>query len=183
VCRAHQVDWYERVVPQLKPGMIVLAHRTLDDPITPGVVGFPGTGPIRAGQPGFEAGIRAATDETIEMLRADGRKLVIVEPLPTASGGFNPFTCLSQAKYLDECRYVAVAQPTPVEKYFRSVADGSDVFSIDLDHLVCPYLPICDPIVGGVVVKKDPQHITAPFSAAMTDAIDRLLVEDRIIPR
>jgi peptidoglycan/LPS O-acetylase OafA/YrhL len=183
VCRAHQTDWYERVVPQLQPAVVVLAHRTLDDPITPGVVGFIGTPPIRAGQPGFQERIEDATDQAIATLRADGRKIVIVEPLPTASGTFNPYTCLSTATYLDECRYVAVAQPTPLEQYFRSVADGRDVYSIDLDPLVCPYLPICDPIVGGVVVKKDPQHITAPFSGAMTDAIDRLLVEDRIIER
>jgi len=183
VCRSHQDDWYERVVPELKPDLVVLVHRTLDDPLTPSVVGFPGSGPINASKPGFEEEIEAATDRTVDALRADGRKIVMVEPLPTAPGAFNPFTCLSKAKFLDECRYVAVAQPTPLERYFRSIADGKDVFSIDLDRLVCPYLPICDPMVAGVVVKKDPQHITAPFSAAMSDAIDRLLVDDRIISR
>jgi hypothetical protein len=183
VCRDHQDDWYQRVVPQYKPDIVVLAHRTLDDVLTPSVVGFPDGRVLRADKTGFQQEMRDATDHTIELLRADGRKIVIIEPLPTAPGAFNPFTCLSKAKYLDECRYVASARPTPLEQYFRSIADGRNVYSINLDRLVCPYLPICDPIVGGVVVKKDPQHITAGFSAAMSKPIDQLLVDDGIIPR
>jgi hypothetical protein len=182
-CRAHQDDWYQRVVPEYKPDVVVLAHRTLDDLITPSAVGFPDGKVIRGDKHAFKAEIRAATDHTIDELRADGRKIVIVEPMPTAPGAFNPFTCLSKAKYLDECRYIATPRPTSLEKYFRSIANGRDVYSIDLDHVVCPYLPICDPIVGGVVVKKDPQHITAPFSAAMSKPIDELFVRDGIISR
>jgi len=108
---------------------------------------------------------------------------VIIEPLPTAPGAFNPFTCLSGATYLEECRYVAIGASTILEKYFRSIANGRDVYSLNLDRVVCPYLPICDPIVAGIVVKKDPQHITSEFSRAMATPIETLLVDDGILSR
>ena len=138
------------------PDIIVLAHRTFDDPLTPSR----DRACRRATRVIRHTRIRRAATRTrgrprrSTELRADGRKIVIIEPFPIAPGVFNPFTCLSKAKYLDECRYVA-ARPTPLEKYFRSLANGRDVFTLNLDRLVCPYLPICDPIVNGVVVKKD----------------------------
>ena len=107
---------------------------------------------------------------------------MILEPLPIAPGTFDPFTCLSQAKYLDACRYVATARATRLEQFYRSIANGTDVYTLDLDRLVCPYLPICDPIVGGVVVKRDPQHITVGFSRQhRPHSIGSLLVADGIL--
>ncbi len=182
VCRAHQDDWYDRVVPQYDPDLVVLVHRTLDDALTPSVVEFADGERLRSDERGFHGELFRSVDRTIDLLRADDRKIVMVEPMPN-SAELDPFTCLSKATFLDECRYVAFAGPTPLERYYRTIANGNDLFSIDLDRLVCPYLPICDPIVGGVVVKIDRQHISAPFSTAMADSIDRLLVDDRIIPR
>src|SRR5262249_5439367 len=128
-----------------------------------------------------EDAARAAVTSTIDKLRRKGRKIVIVEPIPVSAALVDPLTCLSKAKYLDDCRYVAYAKPTQMELYFRSIADGRSVYTIDLDRLVCPYRPSCGPGVGGVVVKPDRQHITAEFSAAMATPVGQLLVRDGII--
>jgi hypothetical protein len=45
-CRAHQADWYNRVIPQLDPDLIILAHQAFDNPEHPFVLiangkGFP----------------------------------------------------------------------------------------------------------------------------------------------
>ena len=183
VCRAHQDDWYDRIVPGFDPDIVVLAHRTLDDPLTPSLVSFANGPRLRSNGPGFEKAAAAAVTRTVDELRARGRKIVIIEPLPTAPGAFNPFTCLTKATYLEECRYIAIGAPTVLERDFRSLADGNDVFSLNLDRVVCPYIPICDPIVAGVVVKKDPQHITAAFSRTMAPSIETLLVDDGIFSR
>jgi hypothetical protein len=89
---------------------------------------------------------------------------------------------LSDAKYVDDCRYVA-ASTTPNEKYYRALANGKDVFTLDLDRLVCPYLPICDPIVRGVVVKRDKQHLSADYSRTLAGPIGSIMSADGIIPR
>jgi hypothetical protein len=181
-CRARQDDWYRRLVPQLDPDVVVLVHHPFDDPN--GAPDMRAAGKlIHPGTPTFEKAIRVAARQTIEQLRKVGRKIVILEPLPLAPAGFNPLTCLSQAKYVDDCRYVASATPTPLESYYRSIGNGTDIFTLDLDRLVCPYLPICDPIVRGIVVKSDAQHITAAYSKTLVISIGTLLLADGIIPR
>jgi len=137
---------------------------------------------IHFGTPAFEPALRGAARASLTALEAKGRKLVILEPLPLAPGVLNPMTCLSKATYLDECRYVTIAA-TPIKKYYRTLANGTNIFTLDLDRLVCPYLPICDPIVRGVVVKRDFQHITAGYSKTLATPIGQLLTADGIIPR
>ena len=180
-CRAHQADWYDRMVPELNPDVIVLMHHPFDDPSVRTNMRANGK-LIHPGTSEFERDARFASRESIKQLAAKHRKIVILEPLPLAPPDFDPLTCLSQAKFLEECRYVA-AQPTPIELYYRSLANGTNVFTLDLDRLVCPYYPICDPIVNGVVVKRDAQHITAAYSKMLAPAISSLMIADRILPR
>ena len=179
-CQAHQNDWYDRIVPQFDPDVIVLVHHPFDE--TAGGSDMRADGKlIHFGTKEFRDAIRTASQRTVDDLAADGRKIVIIEPLPLAPYAFNPLTCLSQAKFVDDCRYVA-SLPTPIERFYRSLADGAGIFTLDLDRLVCPYYPICDPIVGGVVVKRDTQHITAAYSAEIAPSIGSILLSDGIIP-
>jgi peptidoglycan/LPS O-acetylase OafA/YrhL len=179
-CGEHQSDWYDRLVPRFDPDVIVLAHRSFDDPR--GGADMRANGVlIRPGAKGFGRRVRAAARDSVNALAVGGRKVVILEPLPIAPAVLNPITCLSESKYLDDCRYAATPT-TPMEKFYRSLADGTDVFTLDLDRLVCPYFPICDPIVRGVVVKRDPQHITAGYSKTLAGPIGQVFRANGIVP-
>jgi hypothetical protein len=180
-CRDQQDDWYDRLVPELDPDVIVLLHRTFDDPGGDVELDLDGK-VLRPGSAAYTDAVRSMARDTIDELATNGRKVVVVEPLPLSPNAFNPTNCLSEAKFVDDCRYVAAAT-TPNERYYRSLANGDDVFTLDLDRLVCPYLPICDPIVGGVVVKRDKQHITAGYSKTLAAPIGAALMTDGIIPR
>jgi hypothetical protein len=57
------------------------------------------------------------------------------------------------------------------------------VWSLDLDHLVCPYLPICDPVVDNQIVKIDETHLTAKFGKAIAPSIDSYLKDNGLIDR
>jgi hypothetical protein len=180
-CRSQQDDWYRRLVPELDPDVIVLVHRTFDDP--GGDVELETNGrKIDPGTADYRDAVRRESRATVDELATNGRKVVIVEPLPLAPDEFSPTNCLSDAKFVEDCRYVA-ATTTPLERYYRSIANGADVFTVDLDPLVCPYFPICDPMVNGVVVKRDKQHITAAYSKTMGEPIDSVLAADGVIPR
>ena len=181
-CRARQAFWYGRVLKQYDPDIVVLAHRSLDDGNSPSDVYLPDDRVVPADTPTSRAALTAAATHTIDLLRGNGRKVVVLEPFPVAPAGHNPLTCLSEMKYLDDCRYVSSSEPTPLEMSYRSLANGTDVYSLDLDRLVCPYLPICDPMVGGRVVKKDGEHVTAAYSRYIGKPIAALLVADGIVP-
>ena len=180
-CRAHQDDWYDRVIPEFDPDVIVLAHHPFDDPngrpdmLANGKLIHPGTRK-------FEQAVLTASSESVDQLESDGRKIVILEPFPLAPRMVQPLSCLSEAAFVERCRYVA-SPPTPIEHDYRDLANGNDVFTLDLDRLVCPYYPICDPIVNGVVVKRDFQHITAEYSKMLAPSLSSLMIADRILPR
>jgi peptidoglycan/LPS O-acetylase OafA/YrhL len=182
VCHSHQDDLYNRIVPTFDPDLIVLVHHPLDDPhgASDLLAGDKTVHPFTAA---LQNAVQSASRRSLQKLTKPGRKIVIVEPIPIAPPVMNPLTCLSRATYLDDCRYVATNGFTPIEKFLASLANGTSVYTVSFDRLVCPYLPICDPIVRGVVVKRDPQHLTAAYSATLATPIARFLTADGVLPR
>jgi hypothetical protein len=57
------------------------------------------------------------------------------------------------------------------------------VWTLDLDRLVCPYLPICDPIINGQVAKFDWSHITPAFARTLAPSVLSDLQSNGILPR
>jgi hypothetical protein len=180
-CRAHQDDWYDRVVPQYDPDIVVLVHRSDDDPLNHEDVLAPDGQRVTYGTEAYGRALRTSADDSVRLLRKPGRKIVIVKPVPLAPQTFDPLACLSDAKFLEGCRYVASARSTPVEQHYRSLADGTSLWLLDIDRLICPYFPICDPVVDGTIVKKDPQHITAAYSRQISVFMDAVLLHNGII--
>jgi hypothetical protein len=106
----------------------------------------------------------------------------MIEPVPVAPS--DPLTCLSKAKVLEQCSYVATPKPGLLERTYRRLADRDDrAWSVDLDQVVCPYLPICDPVVNRQIVKMDGTHLTAKFARSIAPTIDAYLKDNGLIPR
>ncbi len=181
LCAANQTDTYDRILPGFDPDVVVLMDRTFEDPNSLAAVETP-TGRLEPGTPGFLPAVRHVTEQSLKALRRDGRKIVVVEPTPYAPKELSPNVCLSKAKTVDECRYIASPGPTGVERMYRKIADAHrDVWALDIDQLVCPYLPICDPVIDGKIVKVDQGHITATYSRTISRAIEKFLEDNTII--
>jgi hypothetical protein len=56
------------------------------------------------------------------------------------------------------------------------------VLVADFDRLVCPYLPICDPVIAGHIVKIDKQHLTCEFAQYMSDDVLAYLKTNKVLP-
>ena len=150
-CKEVRDDLYKRVIPAVKPNIIVASE--------------------------FEylyANADATTIRSVDQLTQDGRKLILIEDFPDSP--FDPLGCLSQAKVLQQCRFVTNTTPLPLELLFRKLdGERSDVYSANFDQLVCPYLPICDPVVNGQIVRFDASHITAAFAKTIAPQVDAYL--------
>ena len=68
-------------------------------------------------------------------------------------------------------------------RWYRSEANGTSLWSMDLSKLVCPYFPICDPVVNGDVVKRDGNHLTEEFALKLVDPIEAQMRSDGILKR
>jgi peptidoglycan/LPS O-acetylase OafA/YrhL len=180
-CLARKADWKDRVIPRLDPDIVVLINTTFDREGLKGQHLAGPKGPLATGSSAAERAIEAATVETVARYRADGRDVVIIEPIPQAPTHYDPLACLSTARFLDECRFVDSREPSTTELFYRRLARSSDhVWDLDIDRLACPYLPICDPVVHGKIVWYDRSHLSIAYSRTLADPIRALLTADGI---
>jgi peptidoglycan/LPS O-acetylase OafA/YrhL len=180
-CLRFKTDLRTRVIPLVKPDVIVLIHAPMDKEGLKGQhLGGP-NGPLATGSPAAEQAIETATDKTVALLDNGKRDIVIIEPIPQGPQGYDPLGCLSTAKYLDQCRFVVDTGPSPTELHYRELArTNNHVFDLNIDKLACPYLPICDPMVNGKIVWYDLSHLSIAYTWTLADPIRSLLSADGI---
>ena len=122
-----------------------------------------------------------ATEDSLAALTAGGARVLLVEPMPVAAAGQDPFACLGAAATVDECRFVAASDRRAAAAY-RRAAEGGEVSTADLALLVCPGFPICDPVVNGEVVRLDTEHLTPKFAVTIVEPVRRLLHDLGLLP-
>ena len=104
---------------------------------------------------------------TIEKLRAQGIKVVIVQSFLQISGKgddhFNPLECLSAARRVSACRVPVPTEPPIFDGLYRVLATEhpADVATIDINPVMCPAWPVCDPLDGRIPVWRDSGHYSA----------------------
>ena len=166
---------YGTLIPVLDPDIVVMASRGRRE--DSGLV----LGTTRSGLEGLsrqELLIELAT-ATVDQLTAEGRSVVLMEPV--VETGDDPLVCLSGAQYVEQCVFPAIFG-TAEESLYRSLDDSSDqVVSIDLDPSICPGLVLCPPIIDGVVVRRDDNHLSAAFAASLAGLVDARLVESGML--
>jgi hypothetical protein len=180
-CKRYKDDLYARVIPALHADLIITMNVGHEDPTQ-----IPFLGPdgkyVPQGTPRSVRWNATTTRRSLAALRATGSKVLLLEPIPVTK--FDPLKCLSTAKVLEQCRYVAGERPSTLEQLYRSLADADKgVWSANFDRLVCPFFPICDPLVNGQIVKFDPTHLTPAFAKSIAPAVDAYLKQAGLVPR
>ena len=154
-CGENQEDAYRRLVPSLDPDVIVLMDAELPE-----------------SRLASTARMRSTSTASLEQLRATGRTILLVDPIVRSPADEPPLECLDEATFLEDCRYVADLTPSRTDRLHEELADGKpDVRTVDLDTLACPYLPICDPMVDGKVVRWDLQHLSLQYASTLGDEL------------
>jgi peptidoglycan/LPS O-acetylase OafA/YrhL len=184
-CRALKEDAYTRIIPELKPDLIVAVNLGYDDPHMHGIwiAGEDGRR-FLSDTPQFtrlwhDATLASAAE--LEPMATEG--LVIIEPIPIAPPKENPTACLVHARFLEDCRYLASVEPTRLERLYRELdAANPRIWSADFDRLVCPWWPVCDPVVSDRIVKVDAHHLTADFAAYIAGGVGDYLHANHLLP-
>ena len=168
---------FDEIIPALDPDVVFLAHRPVDDPNQPMEMSDADIGRVKGAE--RDRALARRIEDVVEDLVADGRKVVIFEPIPIAPADEDPFYCLDKMEVIAGCRFITSEDPVPEDLELRAMDERFDsVTSIDLDLATCPYRPICDPIVGGEIVRRDNNHLTIEYAASLVDLVEeRLEVE------
>jgi hypothetical protein len=98
----------------------------------------------------------------------------VVEPWPALP--FDPRQCLAGSEYEDQCRGTTSGQLASERAIEAVAAHDPRVATIDLDDVVCPALPVCDPVVDGVITRINNDHLTISFAATLGPALEQRLV-------
>lgn len=113
--------------------------------------------------------VERATISSLERLTELGIPILVIEPLPHLAA--NPVSCLSAATMTSECVILANPEGTEERAEREIAADSELIRTLDLDRATCPTLPACEPIIDGIVVRRDPHHLTIEFAESLTDTI------------
>ena len=172
MCQRLKTDEYHRVIPALRPDIIVVVNLDYGMP----AVGVPAKLVNFHGHAATPGELAQFTQSSIAQLGGDKRHVLIVDPMPLPllpSPAFNPADCLERAKVEEECQYTANTKSSPLKLLYRKLAKNNPtVDTINLDKQICPLFPICNPIVNNEIVKRDQSHITLKFSKTLGPYID-----------
>ena len=180
-CRNDRDDWYDRVISELEPDIIVLTQQAYDAIGNPFLVQsrFGKTVPVSS--PAGSSTFAVASARSIGRLRAGGHKVVVIRSLPRPQDPlFNPLGCLSKGDA--NCRFQVNPNPRPLNRYYSAAAAQQDIWYLDFNRLACPRFPMCDPVVNDVIVWRDQVHLTPTYSRLLAPAVAARLHSTGILP-
>lgn len=157
-CMAERKALYSSVLKDMEVDVVVLSQNSRERPDQ-----------ILAAD-GSTISIPEQTDlerKTVHKLRAQGIEVVLVQTFLQISGKgdahFNPLECLAAAQRVSECRAPAPTQPPIFDAFFRVLAleAPADVATIDINPVMCPAWPVCEPLLGRIPVWRDGGHYSA----------------------
>lgn len=171
-CTDAKKIWYSTVVRDFDPALIILVSRATDH--LPGAeYSVKSVDPSVTGSTQSQLLVSADT-RTLKKLSDEGRKVAVFEPVPVSP--VNSRSCLSAARYADECSFRTDPHPSPTDLALRSAARTMPgIHDVDIGSVACPRFPLCDAMLGGTVVRIDHDHFTSRFAAGIAEQVDVLL--------
>ena len=103
-----------------------------------------------------------ATATTLRGLSRDGIRSVVVHSIWLPPGWLgDPLDCLASVRQVQDCRVPISPKPGLLDAYYLAAASQlADVHTIDINPAICPAAPVCDPVLDGIPVWRDPGHYT-----------------------
>jgi peptidoglycan/LPS O-acetylase OafA/YrhL len=169
-CAGARVGWYDDVLPELNPDVVVLLGRPRDDPAEWGNLVTRRDGKKEP----LDQAVFESTEETLAKVTAVS-SAVVVQRL-TMPDTFEPADCLASATRVGECVVTAEPEPSATDAYVTTLAaQNPSVHTLDLNPIFCPTAPVCSPIQHHQLVWRDDHHYTVDYAMAMRKEVWKAL--------
>jgi peptidoglycan/LPS O-acetylase OafA/YrhL len=160
-CADARDGWYDDVLPQLHPDVVVLLARPRDDPAEWSSLLSRRDGTKEP----LDQAVWQATQDTLTKVTAVAPAVVVQRMIMPET--FSPTDCLAGAKHLDECVVTAEPKPSVTDAYTTTIAaENHRVHTVDFNPIFCPTAPVCSPVRDGHVVFRDDHHYTVEYAMA-----------------
>jgi peptidoglycan/LPS O-acetylase OafA/YrhL len=95
---------------------------------------------------------------TLQTVHRSGARAVVVESWIVKYDGASPLECLSGASRISEC--TVPVPPAPLtDSFARTLATRtSGVTTVNINDIVCPTQPVCEPVLNDIPVWRDDKH-------------------------
>jgi peptidoglycan/LPS O-acetylase OafA/YrhL len=179
-CLSAKRDLYDRVLPALKPDLVIIANADYS---------YGGRGaiydshdkPIKVAQRDMVQAVKTESERSLREIEKYTKKVLIVDPFPIADD--DPFVCLTRSEFLESCRFTVSKVSQPLMKVYAGLADQTRTYVVDWNKLACPNLPICDPVVNGLIVRWDIEHLTPRYALSIAPQIRAYLERTKLVAR
>ncbi|QWF24429.1 acyltransferase [Nocardioides sp. LMS-CY] len=105
--------------------------------------------------------VRTIDDTLTRVHDAGARALVIDSMLTVPRDSAAPLDCLAGATELAQCRVPVPIESPPSDAFYRAAAATMPgVHTVNINPIMCPAAPVCDPMDGDIPVWKDRKHYT-----------------------
>jgi len=152
-CTAARDGWYRTVLPKLHPDLVVLVEYSRDDPAVYGHTLVRTSGSHES----LHQLIEDTTNETLATITHTGARALILKDSVTAP--FDPLDCLARATFVDQCG-VPYPRSWPFSDavYAAAARHTRDVFTFDVNPIVCESKAVCPAMIDGINVWRNVNH-------------------------
>jgi len=165
-CVLDREVWYNDVLPKLHPDLVIVVSQKY------GTGRFEDAKLERVG--GSHESLRElllhTTRETLSKFRDIGTRVLIVHN--TIQANMDPLECLAGATYIEQCLVPAPTSQDVSDRFYEAEdLTHDDVFTVDINPVICPDAPLCRPIVNGRMVWRGRNHLTARITVYLRGKI------------
>jgi hypothetical protein len=166
-CTDARVGWYDDVLPELSPDIVVIANFPRD--------GSPHLKRRDGKKEPSNRAILRASRATLEKIEATSARALLIESMIVPSS-FKPNDCLTSTDDPEQCTVLASPKNRPSDGiYLASAAESDHVYTVDLNPAFCPAAPVCHPVVDGEVVWRDKHHLAPTYAQKQRKEAWRLI--------
>ena len=177
-CEEARVDWYDEVLPELDPDVVVIMSRPRVDAEEWSEVVERRDG---VKQP-LEKMTRRATRRTLRDIERVVPHTLVVDRLSMPET-FDPPDCLTTEPDAARC---SVPDPPGIASSDLFIHDLAakrrGVQPVDLNPAFCPGAPVCLPVVDDEVVWRDDHHVTAGYAVSRREQVWEILQRTGAFP-
>ncbi|MGN6574512.1 MAG: acyltransferase family protein [Nocardioides sp.] len=179
-CADARESLYTEQLDAMDADLVVLIQRSRDDSVDADMTRPPGDDGSNQPLTGLLAD---STRRTLDGLDELGIPALVVHGVysPVESYG-DPLDCLAKARRTSQCRVPVSPLDGVLDALYRTEsAENPDVADLDLNPIVCPTAPICEPIYKGVPVWRDRLHYTPRVLLKHRDEIWRAIEDTGLL--